>query len=136
MAKTTLIARAYRWFVGSFGNLSISPTQVAKLAAVPSGDVIAFGDKVEPNLKVVGATLISGALGASTTLTVKIGDTTIINAEGTATAVSKYFPVDDLKTLPDQEITKRWWAHMADIMAADADNVPVQIPLKRVFYLK
>ncbi|RWT34343.1 hypothetical protein [Aeromonas caviae] len=105
MAKTTLLARAYRWFVGAFGNLSISPTLVAKLAAVPSGDVIAFGDKVEPNLKVVGATLISGALGASTTLTVKIGDTTIINAEGTAAAVSKYFPVDDLMTLPDQEIT-------------------------------
>jgi L-rhamnose mutarotase len=30
---------------------------------------------------------------------------------------------------------KRWWAHMRDIMATDADNVPVQIPLKRVFYL-
>jgi hypothetical protein len=25
---------------------------------------------------------------------------------------------------------------MADIMATDADNIPVQIPLKRVFYLK
>ena len=37
--------------------------------------------------------------------------------------------------LPDTEIMKRWWAHMADIMATDADNVPVQIPLKRVFYL-
>jgi len=24
---------------------------------------------------------------------------------------------------------------MADIMATDADNVPVQIPMKRVFYL-
>ena len=33
------------------------------------------------------------------------------------------------------EITKKWWAFMRDIMAADADNVPVQIPLKRVFYL-
>jgi L-rhamnose mutarotase len=31
---------------------------------------------------------------------------------------------------------QRWWAHMADIMATDADNVPVQIPLKRVFHLK
>jgi L-rhamnose mutarotase len=31
---------------------------------------------------------------------------------------------------------QRWWAHMADIMATDADNVPAQIPLKRVFYLK
>jgi hypothetical protein len=105
MAKTTLLARAYRWFIGSFGNLSISPTLVAKLAAVPSGDVVAFGDKVEPNLKVVGATLISSALGASTNLTVTVGSTVIINAESTVAAVAKYFPVDDLKTLPDQEIT-------------------------------
>ena len=105
MAKTTLLARAYRWFIGSFGNLSISPTLVAKLAAVPSGDVVAFGDKVEPNLKVVGATLISGALGASTTLTVTVGSTVIINAESTVTAVAKYFPVDDLLTDVGQEIT-------------------------------
>ena len=37
--------------------------------------------------------------------------------------------------LPETEVVKRWWAHMADIMATDADNVPVQIPLKRVFFL-
>jgi len=37
--------------------------------------------------------------------------------------------------LPDMEIVKRWWAYMADIMATDADNVPVQIPLKKVFHL-
>lgn len=36
--------------------------------------------------------------------------------------------------LADLAIVKRWWAHMADIMATDADNIPVQIPLKRVFY--
>ena len=41
-----------------------------------------------------------------------------------------------MDSLPDTEIMKRWWAHMADIMATDADNIPVQIPLKRVFYLK
>ncbi len=40
-----------------------------------------------------------------------------------------------MDALPDREVMKRWWAHMADIMATDADNVPVQIPLKRVFYL-
>lgn len=40
-----------------------------------------------------------------------------------------------MNALPDTEIVKRWWAFMADIMAADADNVPVQIPLKRVFLL-
>lgn len=105
MAKTTLIAKAYRWFVGAFGNLSISPTLVAKLAAVPAGDVVAFGDKVEPNLKVVGVTLFTGALGAGTTITAKIGATTIINAESTATAVAKYIPVDDLMTEVDQEIS-------------------------------
>lgn len=41
-----------------------------------------------------------------------------------------------MEQLPDTEIVKRWWKFMADIMATDADNVPVQIPLKRVFYLK
>ncbi len=40
-----------------------------------------------------------------------------------------------MDALPDTEIVKRWWAFMADIMATDADNVPVQIPLKRVFLL-
>ena len=44
------------------------------LAAVPSGDVIAFGDKGGINLKVVGVTMFSTALGASTTITAKIGD--------------------------------------------------------------
>ena len=46
---------------------------------------------------------------------------------------------DGLRALADQvaelAITKKWWAFMRDIMAADADNVPVQIPLKRVCYL-
>ena len=105
MAKINQIATCRRWFVGTFGNLSISPTFIAKLAAVPAGDVIVFGDKVEPNLKVVGVSLITGALGASTTITAKIGATTIINAESTAVAVAKYIPVDDLMTEEDQEIS-------------------------------
>jgi L-rhamnose mutarotase len=37
--------------------------------------------------------------------------------------------------LPDTEIMKRWWQHMADIMETHPDNVPVQVPLKQVFYL-
>ena len=41
-----------------------------------------------------------------------------------------------MNKLPETPIMKRWWAHMADIMATDADNVPVQINMKRVFYLK
>lgn len=105
MAKTTLIATARRWFIGPFGNLSISPTFIAKLAAVRAGDEVVFGDQVEPNLKVIGVTLISTALGASTTITAKIGDTTIIKAEGTSAEVAKYFPVDDLMTLRGQQIS-------------------------------
>ena len=40
-----------------------------------------------------------------------------------------------MEGLPETEVVQRWWAFMADIMATDADNVPVQIPLKRVFFL-
>ena len=36
--------------------------------------------------------------------------------------------------LPDLDIMKRWWKHMADIMETDANNVPTQVPLRRVFY--
>lgn len=37
--------------------------------------------------------------------------------------------------LPDTAIMRRWWEHMADIMATDANNVPTQIALKQVFLL-
>ena len=40
-----------------------------------------------------------------------------------------------MDALPDTEIMKRWWAHMADIMETDENNVPTQIPLKQVFLL-
>lgn len=40
-----------------------------------------------------------------------------------------------MAALPDTAIMKRWWAHMADIMETHPDNVPVQVPLKRVFLL-
>jgi len=105
MAKLTLVKTLRRWFNGAFGNLSISPTLVAKLAEVPVGDVVVFGDPVEPNIKVVGVSLTSAALGASTTLTVKVGETTIINAQNTASAVNSYIPVDDLMTQEGQEIS-------------------------------
>jgi len=36
--------------------------------------------------------------------------------------------------LPNTEVMKRWWKHMADIMETHPDNVPVQVPLKRVFF--
>lgn len=40
-----------------------------------------------------------------------------------------------LAELPHTEIMKRWWAFMCDIMESNADNSPVQVPLRQVFYL-
>ena len=33
------------------------------------------------------------------------------------------------------EITHRWWDHMADIMEVNPDNSPVTIPLKEVWHM-
>lgn len=49
-----------------------------------------------------------------------------------------YLTVNDrieLDKLPDQPVMKKWWAYMKDIMETNADNSPVNIPLKEVFYL-
>ena len=45
---------------------------------------------------------------------------------------------DDHKmdALPDTEIMKRWWAHMADIMETKPDNEPVAVPLVTVFHME
>ena len=40
-----------------------------------------------------------------------------------------------MDALPDTAIMKRWWAHMADIMATNPDNSPVQSDLVTVFHL-
>ena len=36
----------------------------------------------------------------------------------------------------DNEIAKKWWDYMADIMAVNPDNSPVSIPLEEVFYME
>ena len=49
-----------------------------------------------------------------------------------------YFTIKDktqLDTLAEQEIMKKWWNYMADIMETNEDNSPVSVPLKEVFYL-
>ena len=38
--------------------------------------------------------------------------------------------------LANNEIVKKWWDFMADIMEVNPDNSPVSIPLEEVFYLK
>lgn len=40
-----------------------------------------------------------------------------------------------LNELPNQEIMKKWWHYMKNIMETNKDESPVSIPLKEVFYL-
>jgi L-rhamnose mutarotase len=37
--------------------------------------------------------------------------------------------------LANNEIVKKWWDFMADIMEVHPDNSPVSIPLEEVFYM-
>lgn len=49
-----------------------------------------------------------------------------------------YLEAPDLATLdslPAQEVMKKWWAYMADIMETNPDHSPVSIDLTPVFYL-
>ncbi len=50
-----------------------------------------------------------------------------------------YFNIDDvtkLNNLPQQEIMKKWWNYMKDIMETNPDHSPVSFPLKEVFFLE
>ncbi|MBR7651681.1 L-rhamnose mutarotase [Brucella oryzae] len=40
-----------------------------------------------------------------------------------------------MAVLPDHPVMKKWWAHMADIMATNPDNSPVSVDLKPVFHM-
>lgn len=40
-----------------------------------------------------------------------------------------------LDQLPSHPVMQRWWAYMKDIMETNADNSPVSVPLKEVFYM-
>ncbi|ABS16272.1 MULTISPECIES: L-rhamnose mutarotase [Brucella] len=44
-------------------------------------------------------------------------------------------PNHGMAALPDHPVMKKWWAHMADIMATNADNSPVSVDLKPVFHM-
>ncbi|WP_421173984.1 hypothetical protein [Aeromonas enteropelogenes] len=101
MAKNSL----RRWFNGTFGNLSTSPTLMVTLAAVPAESVVIFDELVEPNIKLIGVSLITTALGEKTKLTMKVGGTIIINALDSAAAIHSFIPVDDVMTVEGQDIT-------------------------------
>lgn len=38
--------------------------------------------------------------------------------------------------LGQNEVVKKWWAYMADIMKTNADNSPVTTELEEVFYMQ
>ena len=40
-----------------------------------------------------------------------------------------------IDNLPAHPVMQKWWLYMKDIMECNADNSPVSIPLKEVFYL-
>ena len=40
-----------------------------------------------------------------------------------------------MQTLPDHPLMKIWWAYMANIMATNPDNSPVQTDLEMLFHL-
>jgi L-rhamnose mutarotase len=51
-------------------------------------------------------------------------------------AVQKQDGAGSSQDLGQTEIVKKWWAYMADVMATNADNSPVSVPLKEVFHLE
>lgn len=38
--------------------------------------------------------------------------------------------------LPKTEVMQRWWSHMADIMATNAQNEPISVDLTPMFWMK
>jgi L-rhamnose mutarotase len=50
-------------------------------------------------------------------------------------AVQKVVGDTGSQELGQNEIVKKWWAYMADIMDTNPDNSPISIPLEEVFYM-
>ena len=50
-------------------------------------------------------------------------------------AILKRPAVHGMDRLPLEPVVRRWWDYMADIMATEPDNTPVQVPLVRMFHL-
>ncbi|MCC8173097.1 MAG: L-rhamnose mutarotase [Odoribacter sp.] len=51
-------------------------------------------------------------------------------------AVQKVESERSSQDLGGEEIVRKWWAYMADIMETNPDNSPVSIPLEEVFHLE
>lgn len=66
-----------------------------------------------------------------------ISDYSIFLDEETLTlfAVQKQTDNSTANDLPKEEIVKKWWKFMADVMETNPDNSPVCAELKEVFHL-
>jgi L-rhamnose mutarotase len=51
-------------------------------------------------------------------------------------AIQKNHTPSPAQSVYNEELLKKWWDYMADIMDVNADNSPVMVPLEQVFYLK
>ena len=56
-------------------------------------------------------------------------------SSGKLLAVLKRREDHSMDSLPLDPIVQKWWAYMADIMVADADNKPVDESLDLVFHM-
>ena len=50
-------------------------------------------------------------------------------------AFQKVEGTQNSQELGTNEIVKKWWKYMGDIMETNPDNSPVSIPLKELFYM-
>ena len=68
---------------------------------------------------------------------VGVRDYSIFLDEGTNTLFAVQKVVGDISSqdLGKNEIVRKWWAYMADIMDTNPDNSPVSIPLEEIFYM-
>lgn len=67
-----------------------------------------------------------------------VSDYSIFLDERSLTLFAFQTLADDHTTerLPDLEVVRKWWDHMADLMEVHPDNSPVCTPLKEVFHLE
>jgi L-rhamnose mutarotase len=67
--------------------------------------------------------------GSGTTLS------TWIPRTDTLFAAQKLTEHNSSDQLPQTDIMRRWWDHMADLMETNSDGSPVVYPLEEMFYL-
>ena len=48
----------------------------------------------------------------------------------------KIYDEEKFAKLPQQSIVRNWWSYMAPLMEVNADDSPVEVPLKEVFRLE